>query len=333
MINNCGISAPLDHPRSSPPSWSIGLPICSTASPSLHFKGRGNKRASLSKSPRPQRLLPTARPRHPKQQSKFPVSMNIAIKTGSWQEVPTIRWNRIFHNSIDDTRFPRWTIRLYTMRSCLCAQPRYILRSEDHCKAPPIRNSVVYSVYIKVTKWNALILFCYNWGFGINDRFSQVIRRASIAVIQRDNHLRSFWVHFPCEWWSDVPEAVMEIPNSAEILGSSRFGDRQSLSSMSFESNLRVTLIESDAFAVSSFETIGIPCQGDVLGFDAVLACTMSPCAQTLPGGVSGHESFFALNIFRSTSAFRPFFIILGAERVWDLSRSRGHTGWFSSLP
>jgi hypothetical protein len=40
--------------------------------------------------------------------------------------------------------------------------------------------------------------------------------------------------------------------------------------------------IEADAFAVLSFETIVIPSQGDVLGLDARLACTMSFCAPAL---------------------------------------------------
>jgi hypothetical protein len=75
--------------------------------------------------------------------------------------------------------------------------------------------------------------------------------------------------------------------HSAKLSTGSCFGSCQSLPSKSFESNSHFTRIESDAFAVSSFETIVIPSQGDVLELDAVLVCTMSPCAQALPCEVS----------------------------------------------
>jgi hypothetical protein len=98
----------------------------------------------------------------------------------------------------------------------------------------------------------------------------------------------------------------MEIPDSAEILGSSCFGYYQLFSSMSFESNSQLTRIESDSFAVSSFETIVIPFQGYVLGLDAGLACAMSTCARVLPRGVSASESFFALNNFDQQAFSEP---------------------------
>jgi hypothetical protein len=90
----------------------------------------------------------------------------------------------------------------------------------------------------------------------------------------------------------------MKIPNSAEVTGSSCFEDCQSLSSMSFQSNSRLTQIEFDASAVSFFETIVIPSQRDILGLDTVPVCTMSRCARAFLCGVSASESFFVFNDF-----------------------------------
>jgi hypothetical protein len=56
------------------------------------------------------------------------------------------------------------------------------------------------------------------------------------------------------------------IPSSVEILGSSCFGECESLSSISFESNSRLIRIESNAFSKSSLQSIVIPSSVEILG-------------------------------------------------------------------
>jgi hypothetical protein len=51
----------------------------------------------------------------------------------------------------------------------------------------------------------------------------------------------------------------IEIQSRVEIVGSSCFSSCESLSSISFESNLRLSRIESHAFANSFLQTIGLP--------------------------------------------------------------------------
>jgi hypothetical protein len=56
------------------------------------------------------------------------------------------------------------------------------------------------------------------------------------------------------------------IPNSVEILGSRCFSNCKSLSSITFESNSRLTRIESEAFSESSLRSILIPNSVEILG-------------------------------------------------------------------
>jgi hypothetical protein len=67
------------------------------------------------------------------------------------------------------------------------------------------------------------------------------------------------------------------IPSSVEILGSSCFFCRSfssiSLSSISFESHLRLIRIESDAFSFSSLQSIVIPSSVEILGPSCFAYC------------------------------------------------------------
>jgi hypothetical protein len=75
MVNNRRISALPDHRCSSPQAWSIGSSICSRAS----LQKLRRQESLPLKIARPQRSLLTARRRHPKQQSKLLLPMNIVI--------------------------------------------------------------------------------------------------------------------------------------------------------------------------------------------------------------------------------------------------------------
>jgi predicted metal-binding protein len=63
------------------------------------------------------------------------------------------------------------------------------------------------------------------------------------------------------------------ISSDIEILGSSCFSNCKSLSSISFESNSRLTRIESSAFSNSSLESIAIPRNVEVLGSSCFSGC------------------------------------------------------------
>jgi hypothetical protein len=65
----------------------------------------------------------------------------------------------------------------------------------------------------------------------------------------------------------------VEIPSDVEILGSSCFSDCESLSSISFASNSRLTRIGSFAFSNSSLESIVIPSTVQILDSSCFSNC------------------------------------------------------------
>jgi hypothetical protein len=67
--------------------------------------------------------------------------------------------------------------------------------------------------------------------------------------------------------------AEVEIPNNIEILGSRCFSSCKSLSSITFESNSRLTRIESKAFYESSLQSILIPMNVEMLGSKCFSYC------------------------------------------------------------
>jgi hypothetical protein len=63
------------------------------------------------------------------------------------------------------------------------------------------------------------------------------------------------------------------MPSTVQILGSDCFLSCKSLSSISFESNSRLTRIESEAFSYSSLESILIPFDIEILGSSCFSCC------------------------------------------------------------
>jgi hypothetical protein len=67
--------------------------------------------------------------------------------------------------------------------------------------------------------------------------------------------------------------STIRISSDIEILGSSCFSSCKSLSSISFESNLRLTRIESSAFSSSSLTSIALPRNFEILGSSCFSEC------------------------------------------------------------
>jgi hypothetical protein len=65
----------------------------------------------------------------------------------------------------------------------------------------------------------------------------------------------------------------VQIGYDIEIVDSSCFSDSKSLSSITFESNSRLTQIESKAFSNSSLQSILIPRNGEILGSNCFSSC------------------------------------------------------------
>jgi hypothetical protein len=65
----------------------------------------------------------------------------------------------------------------------------------------------------------------------------------------------------------------IEIPFDIEILGTGSFSGCESISSLSFESNSRLTKIESDTFSMSSLQSIVVPSGVTILCPDCFAAC------------------------------------------------------------
>jgi hypothetical protein len=87
--------------------------------------------------------------------------------------------------------------------------------------------------------------------------------------------------------------SILEIIGNIEILGSKCFLSRKSLSSMTFESNSRLTRIESGAFAYSSLESILLPSTilfmaSDVLNIDSPLVFGTSIDGNSCPQLIDG---------------------------------------------
>jgi hypothetical protein len=67
--------------------------------------------------------------------------------------------------------------------------------------------------------------------------------------------------------------STVHIPSHIEILGSNCFSYCHSLSSISFESNSQLTRIESNAFSVSSLQSIVIPSSVEILCSECFSFC------------------------------------------------------------
>jgi hypothetical protein len=63
------------------------------------------------------------------------------------------------------------------------------------------------------------------------------------------------------------------IPSSVETLESKCFADCESLSSITFELNSRLTIIESKAFSDLSFQSMVIPMNIEILGSKCFSRC------------------------------------------------------------
>jgi hypothetical protein len=96
---------------------------------------------------------------------------------------------------------------------------------------------------------------------------------------RKEFHLRRSYV---CQGYVNMVSTLSEldhcserewIPNSIEILTFSKCKNRDCLSSIVFESNSRLTRIESNAFASSSLQSIVIPSPVRILGSKCFSSC------------------------------------------------------------